>query len=57
MEMSCEHSADLQSHDPLMFHVTGSKVQPPADEGETIAPKVLPVLTERGQQLAGLKAY
>lgn len=49
--------ADPQSHDPLMFRVTGSKVLQPEDEHETIAPKNLPVLNDRAKQLAGITAY
>jgi hypothetical protein len=45
------------SHDPLLFRPTGSGFLDPEDEGETVAPKNLPVLSDRAQQLAGIKAY
>ncbi|WRT66049.1 uncharacterized protein IL334_003001 [Kwoniella shivajii] len=45
------------SHDPLMFRMTGSKIDPHAMENERLEPTVKPILTERMQQLAGLKSY
>jgi len=47
----------MTSHDPIMFHVTGSKMKEPVDENETIAPKNLPILSKRALQLAGVEAY
>ncbi|WVW85156.1 hypothetical protein I302_107194 [Kwoniella bestiolae CBS 10118] len=45
------------THDPLMFRMTGSKIDPHAMENERLEPLEKPVLTERMQQLAGLKSY
>lgn len=45
------------SHDPLLFRPTGSQFLDKEDEDETVAPRNLPVLSERAQQLAGIAAY
>ncbi|WWC88261.1 uncharacterized protein L201_003168 [Kwoniella dendrophila CBS 6074] len=45
------------THDPLMFRMTGSKIDPHAMENERLEPSPKPILTERMQQLAGLKSY
>jgi len=47
----------MTTHDPLLFHVTGTYASGPAEEGETVAPKNLPVLSERAKQLAGIVSY
>lgn len=45
------------SHDPLLFRMTGTKVDGEFVPGERREPVNKPVLTERMQQLAGIKAY
>ncbi|ORX35314.1 hypothetical protein BD324DRAFT_632306 [Kockovaella imperatae] len=45
------------SHDPLLFRMTGTKILGDAIPNERREPLVRPVLTERMQQLAGVKAY
>ncbi|WWC71163.1 uncharacterized protein I206_105116 [Kwoniella pini CBS 10737] len=45
------------THDPLMFRMTGSKIDAPAMENERKEPLKKPILTERMQRLAGLRDY
>jgi hypothetical protein len=47
----------MQSHDPLLFRLTGSKAMGPLDENERMEPLVKPVLSDRAKQLAGVLAY
>lgn len=49
--------ANVQSHDPLLFRMTGTKIDGPLMENERAEPLVKPVLTKRMQQLAGLVEY
>jgi len=45
------------SHDPLLFRMTGNKIAAKSQPDERDEPVNKPHLTERMQQLAGLKAY
>jgi len=45
------------SHDPLLFRMSGSKINGKKFPEERLEPINKPVLTERMQQLAGLKPY
>ncbi len=47
----------LTSHDPLLFRLTGTKVFGKETEYEREEPLERPVLSERAQQLAGIRAY
>lgn len=48
---------DNTSHDPLIFHATGSRVNGPLTPDEQLRPRELPVLSDRAKQLAGVLAY
>ncbi|KAK4686141.1 hypothetical protein P7C73_g3991, partial [Tremellales sp. Uapishka_1] len=45
------------SHDPLMFRVTGAQAMGKLTEDERTQPPVLPVLSDRAKQLAGVLPY
>lgn len=47
----------LTSHDPLLFRLTGTKMFGKEREDERTEPVEPAVLTERGEQLAGIRAY
>ena len=47
----------VQSHDPLLFRMSGSKINGAQFPEERMEPVSKPVLTERMQQLAGIKPY
>lgn len=48
---------NTQSHDPLLFRLTGTKIIGKIEEGERDAPLNPPVLSDRAKQLAGILAY
>lgn len=47
----------LTSHDPLLFHLTGTKIFGKERDDEREEPFQKAVLSDRAQQLAGIKAY
>lgn len=47
----------LTSHDPLLFILTGTKINGKVREDEREEPSKPAVLSERAKQLAGLKPY
>ncbi|ORY31827.1 hypothetical protein BCR39DRAFT_525560 [Naematelia encephala] len=57
LRKECVKNYDNTSHDPLMFRATGTRIYGKLTEDEQEKPRELPVLSERAQQLAGVKAY